>query len=336
MKQNQTIFHALIVFIIAVLLIGCKSDPVKVAIETDDLVKGIDAVYEVTDQISLTEIVLKAKLPNISRAALSKLSDKNLLVTDENLLVKVAWAICNDWLTCTALLKKITNQTLLLETAINDSLKDDCSNNVRRIAISCIKDPINLVKIAFESKNWYSRETAVQQLCDSSLLASIVNENANRRIKLIHKYLQAFLVVPYKNHRSDLALKFFPVICILNEPQMVKEYGEIITVKIKWERISQNYKNPSIPYWSSKTISGEKFSFSVKLEKLDLILSDTWETHFPLSVENDVEFIPADIALKPLLRPVLEISPRIALKNIINDSIFIKSLILSTKKKLKY
>ncbi|MCX6248220.1 MAG: hypothetical protein NTW10_10835 [Bacteroidetes bacterium] len=322
-------------------MVRCTTDPYKIALTTADIEKGIAAVSQVNDQDLLANIVLEAKEFAIRKAALKKL-------TDQKLLGKVALEAHDYDEEGKEAFNKITDQDVLFNIAMNDTIKDinyrlqaiyhmsnddlllkiarganvafnrkkECMDHIdscrevvwneddktliRGNAISRLNDIEMLTDFVFENNQHGLIRYAVDKLARPSLRKKIEDEKKDKRVQLVCMFIHAFDDVPAA-HRERLMDAIAPVLPILNDPPVVKEFGEITSIKTEWTSFNASY--------TTGTMDGEKFICSIKLKNLSKPLSHSWTPDFPKKT-SDLGFLSAIPHIFDLLEPIADRLPK--------------------------
>jgi hypothetical protein len=222
-------------------------------------------------------------------------------MTDQAVLEQVAQdALCSD--VRQSAVEKLTNQNVIAKIAITDSVFSVISK-----AIDKLSDPTLLAGIAFDKTSWL----AFSRLNNAEILKTMSAERKDKNVQLIYKFIRAFDYIPLK-HRERFLNDLFPVICILNDPDVTAKIGEIENIVAVWTPVSEHYRATtpeSDQYYTGpeKTVNGEKIKFTITVRKSNNIysLSHTWLSVFPNSVYT-VDYVDAEVNGGDLLFPVFE------------------------------
>lgn len=203
---------------------------------------------------------------------------------------------------------------LVLLTSISIIYQSACGTDYNRLALEAEEEEDRLVavekltnqdllsRIALEDVSERVRETAVRMLTDQAAMAGITADDENWRVRLISKVILAFDPVPYE-HRARHIAEILPALRVLSDPNVVSEFGEIVSIKTDWSHIWQDYFGTGIEV---KTISGEEFMLSINVRDLPGALSLTWVTDFPYQVARRVGFVCAEVNTSDILGTVFD------------------------------
>jgi hypothetical protein len=298
MNRSKGVFFAKLACITIISLSGCNTDQTKVALETTSSEKGQAAVAKLTDQALLAKVASEAKDYGVRLEAIQRL-------TDQTLLTKIALEHQDSYLRASAI-KKLTDQTLLAKIAVEDK-----GPTIRCAAIKELTDYVLLAKIAMGDPDQWNRETAIQKLMDTVMFAKIASERKDSRVQLIYKLICEFDTVP-PEHRIRLICNILPAIRVLFDLEAVNEVGEIVSVETAWKNRYQDYHGNT---GFTGQMLGEYFNCSIKLKNVDLHLSNSWETDFPV-VAQTIAFKAADVNASDLLNPIFEQISQVSLAKI--------------------
>ena len=269
---------------------GCSDpDPVEFALGTMDSSKGRAAVERISDQEELAEVALRAVNLNVRQAAAQKL-------IDQKVLAKFISRTRGNPDILRACFERLTDQELLAKVAIE--MRD---SEIRRAAVCKVTDQAALARIFFEAEDNGAGYAAFMKLTTPELLEKVAADHKNKSVQLIYKFIRGFDSVP-EWHRNRLMGDMLPAFRVLNDPEVVKELGEIVSIKADWSSRRKTYSTPD----GTKLQAGERFGFLIGVTKQPRQSAHSWETYYPefqVYVQQLPHFRPANVHVEDLLGP---------------------------------
>jgi hypothetical protein len=304
--NNEYYAILLVIFIsFSTLFLTSCSNPVNIAIKTDDEEEGMKIVKEINDITQLVNIASNANNYRVRFEAIDKIQDQELLFKlffDKN--IKDKDYVCN----------KITDQGLLQKIALctDTSLHIDYYDLIRKR----LNNPNFLAKYFFETKELKIKLEIIIRLEKDTLLFKILEkETTDKKVNTIYQFVDCLHKIKLgANYRN----KYLLAIGILNEPEVINQFGEISYIKINCKEITQLYRTRE----GNKTGYGEIIECTIKLEKLDIPLFNKWQTNFPEKVEDFSPYFFAKVSLPKIIEPIMKRLPTHAKEKIRNHYIY--------------
>ncbi len=297
----------LIIFIsFSTLFLTSCNNPVNIAIKTDDEEEGTRIVKEINDIKQLVNIASNANNYRVRYEAIDKIQNQELLFKlffDKN--VKDRDYVCN----------KINDQGLLQKIAL-------CSDTSLHIDYyDLIHSRLNnidfLAKYFFEAKKLSEKLEIINRLAKDTLsFKNLDLETTDNKVNMICQF--AHCVRKTEELGFNFKNKYILAIGILNEPEVINQFGEINSIKMNWKKITQLYRTRD----GNKTGYGEIIECTIKLEKLDIPLFNKWETNFPEKVGDFSPRFCANVSLPQIIEPILERLPTSVKEKILNHNIY--------------
>jgi uncharacterized protein YjgD (DUF1641 family) len=204
-------------------------------------------------------------------------------VTGQSLLARMAVTLHT--VAAYAAAERLTDQSLLARVATHAA-----DAEVRMAAIEKLLNVSVLADIVLNERNDLVREAA---LTNRELREAILREDGDATVRLVRTLVRGFKGVPAQ-HRSRLMGAVLPAVRYLNDPDVRKDVGGIVSMRTTWQSGSRTYGGTE-----NFEKEGETFRCSITLERLATALTHEWETEFP-SVVTDISFLAATINARDL------------------------------------
>jgi hypothetical protein len=223
-------------------------------------------------------------------------------------------------------LKKIEDSTMILQVALQAKY-----NDINVLAMDRLSQ-YRLKKLALEHEDSYFKRYAVEKITDQTFLARlalydkdiVVSGEALNNIKRTFFYpaepdrdlniairiRNAIEVIPNGySERNRIVDSLLPAIQFLNEPEIREFVGDIDSIQMFYQDISETYHYANTPGSGVTGIKhGEVFAIKMIFNKTGLTIAEEWKSALPY-ITSDYSFLPADITSGELLKSLFDILP---------------------------